>query len=130
MHDDLLPGITQRGCPPRVVCDPRPEIRRARRRAILRDAAQLALVIAVDALLIHWPAAHVPLLSRGDSLALVAALNALMAASVWLARAFPRWSARRIATTWCPAERKRFWSAAAMPPLCPRERRHGRRTPD
>jgi hypothetical protein len=113
-HDPLLPGITERDCPPRVVCDPRPEIRRARRRALLRDAAQLGLVIAVDALLIRWPAAHVPMMSRADSLMLVAALNAIIAASVWLTRMLPRWSAKRIAATWCPAERSRFVAVARV----------------
>jgi hypothetical protein len=88
-----------------VVCDPRPAIRRARRRALFRDILQLLLVAGVDALLIRWPAAHVPMMSRLDSIMLVAGVNALMIGYVWLTRAFPKWSARRIATTWCPEER-------------------------
>ena len=107
---ELLPGISQRGCPPVVQCDPRPAIRRARRRALFRDVAQLLLVIAVDALLIRWPAAHVPMLTRYDSVMLVAAVNVLMFGYVWLSRAFPKWSARRIASTWAPAERARLRS--------------------
>ncbi|HJW95932.1 MAG TPA: hypothetical protein VJ901_20155 [Thermoanaerobaculia bacterium] len=104
-RSELLPGISHRGCPPVVHCDPRPAIRRARRRALFRDISQLLLVAGVDALLIRWPAAHVPLMSRFDSIALVVAMNVLMLGYVWLTRAFPKWSARRIATTWCPAER-------------------------
>jgi hypothetical protein len=104
---ELLPGISHRGCPPVVHCDPRPAIRRARRRALFRDISQLLLVVAVDALLIRWPAAHVPMLTRYDSVMLVAAVNALMIGYVWLTRAFPKWSARRIASTWAPAERAR-----------------------
>jgi len=107
---ELLPGISQHGCPPVVACDPRPAIARARRRALFRDVLQLMLVVAVDALLIRWPAAHVPMLTRYDSIALVTAVNVLMIGYVWLTRALPRWSARRIATTWCPAERSRLRS--------------------
>ena len=104
----LLPGISQQGCPPVVHCDPRPAITRARRRALFRDILQLLLVAAVDYLLIRWPAAHVPMLSRFDSVALVAMVNVVMIGYVWLTRAFPKWSARRIASTWCPAERARL----------------------
>lgn len=109
---ELLPGISQQGCPPVVACDPRPAIRRARRRALFRDISQLLLVAAVDALLIRWPAAHVPALTRFDSVALVVFVNAVMIAYVWLTRAFPKWSARRIAATWCPEERKRLATGA------------------
>jgi len=109
---ELLPGISQQGCPPVVVCDPRPAIRRARRRALFRDVLQLLLVAAVDWLLIHWPAAHVPGLTRFDSVALVVFVNAVMIGYVWLTRAFPKWSARRIAATWCPEERKRLGAGA------------------
>jgi hypothetical protein len=105
---ELLPGISHRGCPPVVHCDPRPAIRRARRRALFRDVVQLLLVAGVDALLIRWPAAHVPMLTRHDSIALVVAVNAVMIGYVWLTRAFPKWSARRIASTWAPAERARL----------------------
>jgi hypothetical protein len=93
-----------------VACDPRPAIARARRRALFRDVLQLMLVVAVDALLIRWPGAHVPMLTRYDSIALVTAVNVLMIGYVWLTRALPKWSARRIATTWCPEERSRLRS--------------------
>jgi hypothetical protein len=104
----LLPGISHQGCPPVVHCDPRPAITGARRRALFRDVVQLVLVAAVDSLLIRWPAAHVPMLSRFDSVALVVAVNVVMLGSVWLTRVLPKWSARRIAETWCPAERARL----------------------
>jgi hypothetical protein len=93
-----------------VHCDPRPAIRRARRRALFRDVLQLLLVAGVDALLVRWPAAHVPMLTRHDSIALVVAVNVIMIGYVWLTRAFPKWSARRIASTWAPAERARLRS--------------------
>jgi hypothetical protein len=48
------------------------------------------------------------MLDRHDSLLVVGAMNVLMAAYIWLARAFPRWSARRVASTWSPRERARF----------------------
>jgi len=105
---ELLPGISHRGCPPVVHCDPRPAIRRARRRALFRDVVQLLLVAGVDALLIRWPMAHVPMLTRQGSVALVVAVNAVMIGYVWLTRTFPKWSARRIASTWGPAERARL----------------------
>ncbi len=109
-HSDLLPGVTERFCAPRVACDPRPAIQRARRRALLVDLAQLMLVALVDAMLVRWPSAHVPFLTRHESIVLVIAINGLMIAFVWLTRAFPKWSAQRIASTWCAAERNRLRS--------------------
>jgi len=107
-HTDLLPGVTERDCAPRVVCDPRPAIRRARRRALLADVVQLALVAVVDVMMIRWPIAHVPFLTRHDSIELMIAVNVAMIAFVWLTRSFPKWSARRIAATWCAAEQSRL----------------------
>ncbi|HEV7488963.1 MAG TPA: hypothetical protein VGQ65_25105 [Thermoanaerobaculia bacterium] len=37
------------------------------------------------------------------------ALNAILVCYVWLARAMPRWTARKVASTWCLAERTRFF---------------------
>ena len=108
---ELLPGVSADTCPPRVACDARAAIRRARRRAIVQDVLQLALLAALDWLFIRWPASHVPGLDRYDSLAVVGALNGAALTWLWLARAMPRWTARRIASTWCSAERLRFFSA-------------------
>jgi hypothetical protein len=107
-REDLLPGVTVTDFPPVAVYDARRAIRRARRKAVIYDAAQLLLLAGVDWLFFRWPSAHVPMLDRHDSLLVVGAMNILMAAYIWLARAFPRWSARRVASTWSPSERARF----------------------
>ena len=110
---DLLPGVNGAECPPRVVFDSHLAIRRARRRAALRDAVQLILLAAVDCLLMHWPLTHIPDMSRGSSVLVVATLNSLILTHVMVSRIFPRWSARRIAATWCPVERSRFFRSRA-----------------
>jgi len=103
----LLPGVRDAGTPPAVVIDSRAVIARARRRAAVRDVLDLVLLFCVDGLFLGWPRAHVPMLDRADSLAALLLLNAAMVAFVWLTRAFPRWRARRVAATWCAAERTR-----------------------
>lgn len=106
---DLLPGVTTVACPPDVVCDARGAIRKARRRAMMRDAAQLSLLVAVDWLFMRWPDARVPFLDRNQSLTLLEITNAAVAAHLWWARVLmPRWAARRIAATWSRAEQQRF----------------------
>jgi len=105
---ELLPGITASECPPAVVCRSRPSIHRARVRAIARDIAQVLLLAGVDYLFIHWPSTHLPLMDRQHSLMLVGAINGLSIAWLWLSRALPLWTARRIAATWSAAERRRF----------------------
>lgn len=107
-RNELLPGITEAGCPPSVVCDSRASIVRARMRATARDVAQILLLAGVDYLFIHWPSTHLPLAGRHQSLMLVATINGASLAWLWLSRAVPRWSARRIAATWSAAERRRF----------------------
>lgn len=106
MH--LLPGVRETEVPPRVVCDSRRVIVQARRNALLRDSAHLLLVAIVDWMFVRWPASHVPMLDRYDSLAVLGALNGLLIGYVWVVRMLPRWSARRIASTWCITERSRF----------------------
>lgn len=90
-----------------VVCDSRRVIFRARRVAMARDAAQIALLAGVDWLFSNWPSTRIPLLSRGDSLVILGIANAALLAHVWLVRALPKWSMRRIAATWCARERDR-----------------------
>jgi hypothetical protein len=110
MHrDPLLPGVTTSAVPPLVVCDTRGEISRARRRAVARDVLQIVLLIAVDLLFAKWSSAHIPTLERETSLAVLRALNMIVVAHLWLARALPRWTARRIASTWCRSEQQRFF---------------------
>jgi hypothetical protein len=110
-RSSLLPGVRDAGMPPAVVIDSRVVIARARRRAAIRDVLDLVLLLCVDGLFLGWPRTHVPLLGRHDSLLLLLGLNATMIAFLWLARAIPRWRARRVATTWCASERTRYDSA-------------------
>lgn len=113
MREDLLPGVTTDDCPPAVVCDAKTAIRRARRRALLRDAMQVGLLAAVDYLFVHWPESRVPFLDRRDSLNVLRMMNGAIVAHLWLARALPKWTAKRIASTWCRAEQKRFAQTAS-----------------
>jgi hypothetical protein len=105
----LLPGVSDAGAPPPVIIDSRAVVARARLRAIVRDVIDLLLLVCVDGLFLRWPLAHVPFLDRYDSLMVLIALNALLLGYVWLARSLPRWTARRVATTWSLAERARFF---------------------
>jgi hypothetical protein len=104
----LLPGVKHAESPPHVVFQSRSVVVRARRRALLRDVADLMLLIAVDVLFVRFPQTHVPLLDRRNSLWLLLALNATLIAYVWFARALPRWRARRVAATWTADERGWF----------------------
>ena len=108
---DLLPGIASSDCPPAVHFDSRRAILRARRRAALRYFAQVLLVSGVDWMFIHWPNTHVPSFDRPHSLIIVALLNAALLTHLVVSRTFPRWSARRIAATWCLSERARFFQS-------------------
>jgi hypothetical protein len=106
--EELLPGVTSKGCPPAVICDAHAAIRRARVRAGFRDFLQVALVLAVDYLFAHWPRTRFPYLDRVESLAFLKGMNLVIIAELWLSRAVPKWWARRIATTWSRRERERF----------------------
>lgn len=106
--DQLLPGVTTEECPPRVVCDAKAAIRAARRRAIIRQTLQVVLILAVDYLFIRWPESRMPFLDRAESLNLLRVVNVLVVADLWLSRALPKWSAKRIAATWSRKERERF----------------------
>ena len=103
----LLPGVADAECPPIVVSDTRTAITQARRRAALHDALHLVLIASVDALFLHFPSTHIPMLDRHDSLLLLGAVNGAMVAWLWLARVLPRLFARRIASSWSVAERSR-----------------------
>lgn len=107
VRHSLLPGVRDAGTPPSVIIDSRAVVARARRRAAVRDVLDLVLLLCVDGLFLGWPRAHVPMLGRHDSLLALLALNGAMLTLLWLARAYPLWRARRIAATWCAAERSR-----------------------
>ena len=105
---ELLPGVSTTSCPPRVVCDAHAEIRRARRRVWVRDGVQLALLLAVDWLFVHWPDSRIPFADRNTSLAFLRGANVMILGHLWLARAMPKWTAKRIAATWSRSEREKF----------------------
>jgi hypothetical protein len=107
-NPELLPGVTRDDCPPAVVCDARAAIRKARLRALWRDLVLVTMVVAVDALFVRWPEARMPYLERNTSVLVLGAANLLLVADLWLMRTLPKWWARRIAGTWCRAERDRF----------------------
>ena len=68
----------------------------------------MLLLVGVDWLFIRWPHAHVPTLDRDQTALIVAAANALVITYIWTSRAFPRWRARRVASTWSSTEQSRF----------------------
>ena len=111
MERRTLPGVLDSPVPPPVVIDSRKVIRRARRRAAFRDVVDLLILGFVDALFVQWPDARVPALGREASLLVLAIVNLAMFATMWLTRVVPRWKARRVATTWCAAERRRLLSS-------------------
>src|SRR4028118_2184400 len=90
---ELLPGVLTTSAPPRVVCDAHAAIRRARRRAWLRDGLQIALLLAVDWLFVHWPDSRVPFLDRGTSLSVLRLMNVAILAHICLVRLLPAWRA-------------------------------------
>ena len=108
---DLLPGVRPDACPPRVVFTTRKAISRARIRANLRDAAQILLLAGVDYFFTQWPSTHIPTFDRSETVLIVLALNVLVLSHIALSRVVPKWTARRIASTWCLAERARFFEA-------------------
>src|SRR5690349_18773863 len=105
---NLLPGVRCAASPPEVIYDSRRVVRRARRRAALRDSFNILLLAGVDYLFHHWPHAHIPLLGRHDSLRILVGVNVGAVACLWGMRMLPGWYARRIAATWHPQERGRF----------------------
>jgi len=104
---DLLPGVSQLGLPPDVICKSRRVIASARRRAAARDVFDLLLLASVDGLFLRWPHAHIPMLDRDHTALIVAAVNALVITYMWSVRALPRWRARRLASTWSATEQNR-----------------------
>jgi hypothetical protein len=107
---DLLPDVSPERPGPDVIFDSRRAIVRARRRAFLRDLGQVVLLLGVDYVFQNWPSTHIPFITREQSILAIAFLNAGVMTHVTASRIFPRWSARRIATTWSLPERARFFA--------------------
>jgi hypothetical protein len=110
MRRDLLPGVSPDGTDPNIVFQSEPVIKSARRRATLHDFFDLLILAGVDALFIRWSPAHIPLLDRAETMLVLAIANLALIVYVWSGRTLPRWRARRLASTWSPAERNRFVS--------------------
>lgn len=106
--DELLPGVAARSGPPRVLANAHETIRDARRRTLVKDVLQVGLLLAVDWLFLHWSDSRMPFLGRHASLSVLRAMNAGILAHIWLARAMPKWTAKRIAATWSRSERAKF----------------------
>ena len=106
---DLLPGVDGDPVVPAIVADTRRDVIRARRRAALRDTANILLVAGIDWLFIHFPSTHIPAMTRVDSALLLLVINSAVIAYMIVARVLPRMAARRIAATWCLRERARFF---------------------
>lgn len=107
-RDSLLPGVSPEAPPPSVVFDSERVIRRARRRALARDAFDLLLLFAVDAFFVRWPYARLPLLDRHGSLMLLVAVNLVLMAYLWATRTLPRWRAQRVSGSWSTVEQSRL----------------------
>jgi hypothetical protein len=110
----LLPGVTGPDqVPPSRGVNARASIAAARRRCLLRDAADLAILLLIDALFFLWPAAKLPFVSRDGTLLVLLALHLLLAAVWFGTRWYPAWKAERIAASWSEEERRRFYMASA-----------------
>ena len=106
---DLLPGVGEETAAPLVTADSRRAIARARRQAVVRDVANLVLIVGLDYFFMRWPSTHVPGLTRYESGVALVVLNALVISYAIISRLRPRMTARRIASTWSLRERSRFF---------------------
>ena len=106
---DLLPGASgPKTTPPRSNYKPHEQLRQARRAASIHDTIDTVIFVAVDAMFLLWPRAHIPFFSRRASLLILLVANILLI-SFWVrTRLVPRWRAKRIAATWTDEERTRF----------------------
>ena len=66
------------------------------------------LLVAIDWLFIHWSDSRMPFLNRHASLSVLRVMNAGILGHIWLVRAMPKWTAKRIAATWSRSEREKF----------------------
>ena len=106
---EFLPGVAGPDTvPPVPVCDTKEAVEAARRRRTMRDLTDGVLLLALDYLFLVWPNAHVPFLTRSTSMTLLIALHAIVIGYWIIARELPPLRARRIASTWAPAERVRL----------------------
>lgn len=106
---ELLPGVAgPEATPPGVGCNAQREVERARRSKKFRDLLDGVLLLALDYLFVAWPGAHVPFLSRSQSLSLLVAVHVVLIGYWIVSRELPPWRAKKIAETWTPEERLRM----------------------
>ena len=106
---EFLPGVAgPETVPPVPVCDTKVAVDAARRRRNLRDLTDGLLLLALDYMFLIWPNAHVPFLTRSTSMTLLIALHVIVIGYWIIARELPPLRAKRIASTWAPAERARL----------------------
>lgn len=105
---DLLPGAAGPDVvAPRAVFKPAPVVQNARRTRFFRDAIDLLFLAVLDLFFFLWPAAHIPAMSRGASAVVLIIVHALVFTHIITSRIFPKWRARKIASTWSEAERSK-----------------------
>jgi hypothetical protein len=120
---DLIPGVYgPEACSPERRTDARAPVEAARRKVNRRDALDLSLLLSVDLLFASWESARVPFLDRGDTIVILIAVHLMVFGSIIAARLLPAWKARRVSSTWKPAEQLRFARTAAEQRGQPRKR--------
>lgn len=103
---DLLPGAAgPDAVAPRPVFKPAPVVQTARRTRMWRDAVDLLFLGVLDTFFFLWPVTHIPTMSRGTSAVVLIVVHALVFTHIITSRIFPRWRARKIASTWSEAEK-------------------------
>lgn len=103
---DLLPGAAGPDLvAPRPVFKPAPIVQTARRTRMFRDAVDILFLVVLDAFFFLWPATHIPTMSRRASALVLILVHALVVTHIITSRIFPKWRARKIASTWSEAEK-------------------------
>lgn len=74
---------------------------------MFRDAIDILFLVGLDAFFFLWPAARIPTMSRGASAVLLIVVHALVITHMITSRIFPKWRARKIASTWSEAEKNK-----------------------
>lgn len=103
-----LPGVADhKGVQASRSYDGRDAIKRARRVANIRDAADIAILLVVDWIFFKFPTTRVPMLTRDQTVILLVLVHLAFAIYIIAARVIPAWRARSIAATWSEAEKQK-----------------------
>jgi hypothetical protein len=107
-YEELLPGtLGPEATAPRPVFRPHNDVKRARHRALLRQAIDATALAVVNVIVYHWDSARLPFVSRDASVDALLLLDAAFVAYWVIVHKLPAWRARRIAASWRPEERRR-----------------------